>query len=84
MKSFCVTENYSKKQTTGGTLVKSDVYRIKNNLPVYIGEVIWNTASYKGIETETMNFIAKSGNIQKKYKDGYYKCDNPHFRIHLV
>ena len=43
------------------------IYRIKNNMPVYIGTCEYSTGSTRGAKHETFNYLMNSGYIPKKY-----------------
>jgi len=51
------------------------IYRIKNNIPVFIGEWEYNPVSTRGIQSEAMTRIAELWEIPKKYanKSLYYE-----------
>ena len=49
---------HTKKRSGSRTLTFS-IYRIKNNKPKYLGEVIRESASYKGDSATVAEFIAK-------------------------
>ncbi len=50
------------------------IYKIKNNIPVYIGRVEYSTGSTRGAQHETFNFLMDNGYIPKKYYNSS-KCD---------
>lgn len=43
------------------------IYRIKNNIPVYIGTCEYSTGSTRGAKHETFNYLMDNGYIPKKY-----------------
>ena len=63
--------------------VTADVYRVKNNKPILIGIVWWNTASCRGDKSEVMNFLVEQKEIPKK-NYGYYHNAQKNFRIFVV
>lgn len=50
------------------------IYKIKNNIPVYIGSVEYSTGSTRGAKHEAFNFLMDNGHIPKKYYNSS-KCD---------
>lgn len=49
------------------------IYKIKNNIPVYIGTIEYSTGSTRGAKHETFNFLMDNGYIPKKYYNS--SCD---------
>ena len=43
------------------------IYRVKNNVPEYVGTCYYSTASCRGAKHETFNFLIANGYIPKKY-----------------
>lgn len=50
------------------------IYKIKNNIPVYIGTVEYSTGSTRGAQHEVFNYLMDNGHIPKKYYNSS-KCD---------
>lgn len=73
MKSFFATKTSGKVRRMGTYTLTFSVYQITKNLPVYIGTVEASSGSYKGDESCVMNYIANTGLIPAKYKEGYYR-----------
>ena len=68
MKTYIYKVTYSNHKRGYNRLV--EVYRVKNNVPSYIGDHDINTASYKGDRACASNVIADvDGHI---IKDGYH------------
>ena len=51
----------------GGCLQRAKIYRLKKNVPYYIGKAEWQTASYKGAVSEVFGKLIELGEIPKKY-----------------
>ena len=43
------------------------IYRIKNNIPVYIGSYEYSTGSTRGAKHEVFNYLMNNGYVPKKY-----------------
>lgn len=50
------------------------IYRVKNNVPQYIGEVEFSTGSYRGEDSEVFNKLIEIGQIPKSYYN-LSKCE---------
>ena len=61
------------------------VYRVKKNLPIYIGEVTASGGAYKGDDSTVMCYLSSKGCIGKKH-NGYYspKPETDGFQIYQV
>lgn len=81
MKTYISTIYSEKVQRMGGRKIVRNIYRVKNNTPVYVWEVEFNTASYKWDESVVMNELARIGEIPKRYTDLYYLYKNETFNI---
>jgi hypothetical protein len=58
----------------GGENVLADVYRIKQNVPQYVGAVHWCTASMRGESSEVLRLLYEGKEVTKKqFADGYYR-----------
>lgn len=82
MKTFIYIK--TEKRATYGTNVILSVYHLKNNKPNYVGDVKYNTQSYRGENHEVANLLVdkklinrnsidKGGYINYKAFDGNYK-----------
>ena len=64
-----------KRRLAGGFNEIAEVYYVKDNKIINIGEVKWNTAGYKGEKSCVYEFLFKKKFVTlKEYKDnkGYY------------
>ena len=52
-------ESGTTKKRSGGRTLTFTIYKIKNNKPKYMGEVVRESASYKGDTPTVAEFIAK-------------------------
>ena len=43
------------------------IYKVKNNMPEYIGTLEYSTASTRGAQHEVFNYLMNNGYIPKKY-----------------
>lgn len=66
MKRFYYRITSARRRNLGGTIVKANVIKATKNKLSSIGEVSWNTASYRGPESEVFNFLIKKGELPKK------------------
>lgn len=58
------------------------IYRVKNNVPQYIGEVEFSSGTTRGAASEVFNKLIELGHLPKNYLNicnGYY-FDIPEFR----
>lgn len=58
------------------------IYRVKNNVPQYIGEVEFSSGATRGAASEVFNKLIELGHLPKSYaniENGYY-FDIPEFR----
>lgn len=61
----------------GGANVTVSVYRHTNDGLKHLGEVKWNTASYKGEKSEVLDFLKREGQIaQQMFPQGYYSSSD--------
>lgn len=65
MKTFIYKQEFRK--ATYGQNVTCTIYRVKNNLPIYVGECKYNTGSSMGADSEVFNELIKLKLIPKKY-----------------
>lgn len=79
MKHYIYTTN-EEAIRMGGIKVKARIYRIKRNKPELVTLTTWNTASYKGEDSEVMNALIEAKELPKKYYGYYYDAPNT-FRI---
>lgn len=77
MKTFLYTLEY--KNAAYGTNVINTVYQIKNNTPLLIGSIKYNTGGFRGHDHEAMQVIIDNGFLPKNCMDraehGYIKYD---------
>ncbi len=80
MRQFIYTTEKKTKSNFGGFNVIAQVYEILNNKPKHLGEVKWNTASFKGETSVVMNFLQEQEVLMV---DGSYYHDvkKPDFEI---
>lgn len=73
MKRFIFNQNIEKRHKRSGTLTYYvQVYALRNNeFPVSLGAFSYNTGSTRGVESEVMNYLIRSGYI-KGVEEGYY------------
>lgn len=65
MKTFAFTTTISKNAKYGQN-VTCNIYRIKNNKPIILGQVFYNTGMYKGHDQEALSFLVKNKHLPKK------------------
>ncbi len=65
MKNFIYKETRYPNRTRNNR--ELTIYKIKNNTPEYIGSLEYSTASTRGAQHETFNFLINNGYIPKKY-----------------
>ncbi len=72
------------KRTYGGRNQTAEVFGIRYNDLKYIGQISWNTASYKGAESEVYGFLRRKklvlASVYKK-ESGYYSFRNSNVQI---
>lgn len=74
MKHFIFkVENTTKNPSYyGGRKQQATVYQIKNNQACYLGKTrIWNTASYRGAESEVNEWLLENKIIPYSWSKGY-------------
>lgn len=69
MKSFIFTTK-RRNHKYGGENVVAKIYRIKRNVPVYLGEVKYCTASMRGEDHEVNNWLIQNKHLPKTYQNG--------------
>lgn len=72
MRTFIFTTESKPRRTYGGSNVTAQVYEIKKNLPHYVGQAKWCTASFPGETTAVMRMLAEKGILKVKEARGYY------------
>ena len=86
MKTFIYTK--SSKPASYCRICTIQVYRVKNNRPIYIGEGIFNSGSTKGEESEAYRVIVDAKQLSRRaYKNagGYYRdSSDKNFQIWAV
>ena len=75
--SVIKTEKTSR--TYSWTKTNEYIYRVINNVPEYVGNVDYNTASFRGRDSAVMNELTRQGHLPKKLY-WYYKT-NTQFKI---
>lgn len=65
MKTFIYTREF--KKSTYGRTVTCTIYRVKNNLPIYVGECKYNTGSTPGADSEVFQELIRLKLIPKSY-----------------
>lgn len=70
MKTFIYSTKF--KNSKYGSNVILRVYRIKNNLPIFLGEAFYNTGSYRGHEHEALDLIIQKKELPKNCQKGKY------------
>ena len=82
MRQFYYKIESTRRRAMGGTINKVGIFSSNNNKLTRIGETSWNTASYKGNETEVLSVLIEKGLVDKKFfkgsnniADGYYTWD---------
>lgn len=81
MKHFIFTKQSSKTGRNGGRTLTFSVHQIVNNELEYCGEFKESSGSYKGDQSAVMNHLGKTGKIDAKYAEGYYKHENGDFKL---
>ena len=62
--------------------VPVNVFRVRNNTPVLVGNFTISQSSFKGYATEVMNYLAEIKEIPPRYKEGYYSVrENSNFKV---
>lgn len=75
MKTYIYKIDFLKTYKTGGSDFKISVYRIKNNLPLFIGSKVIFSGSYHGDIATAKQIISKE--TGKKMLDNYnFKNEN--------
>ncbi len=81
--AFVVKES-KVSRTYGGATEKADIYQLKNNKPIFVDSVSWNTRGYKGADSEVYTKLKQKGKVSnKEFKDndGYYRKSNSKVEI---
>jgi len=77
MKTFLITS----EDIGRSGKVETNIYRIKNNIPEYLGDIKYNRGSFKGHTSETLRFLfdnkhisqnAYNASVNKHRGFGYY------------
>ena len=76
------------RSTKFGNNVILNIYRMKNNKPIFLGNVQFNTKSYKGNKCEVISFLVYNQHLPKKCMDegSYMNFEefNKSFKIYEV
>ena len=83
MKTYIYSTTHKKVNKNGHTYVWSQVYRIKNNRPHYIGVITWNCSSFQGEDAEIRDWLIAEKELPKSAKD-LYLFSNDKFNIFKV
>lgn len=86
-KKFFYKITSTRKQRTGGRKQSADVYQMKYSNLNYVGEANWNTASYKGEESEVYGMLYRKKLVpvrEYKKEGGYYSYRNKGVSIKKV
>ena len=78
MKHFIFKVENTKKNPSiyGGRKQQATVYQIKNNKIYYVGKTrIWNTASYRGAESEVNEYLLENKLIPYSWSKGYEEIE---------
>lgn len=80
MRQFIYTTESKRNSRTGSSNVTANVYEILDNKPNYLGEVNWNTGSFKGETSAVMNFLQEQKvlMVEGSY---YHDVENRDFEI---
>jgi hypothetical protein len=82
MKTYIYSIKSDKSRREGGRYIIVEVYRMKRNLPIFLGEVGWCTTSYHGNDTEIAEFLVWEKEIPAKWlSDSGHKITNGKYRI---
>lgn len=78
-KFYYKVENTTKNPSIyGGRKQKATVYMIKNGELKHIGETKWNTASYRGSDSEVNEWLLENKIIPKTWSIGYPSFETTH------
>ena len=73
-KSYMFNISKSRVQRDGGRNQEAKIYRITKNKPIYVTSTKWNTASYKGADSEVYTKLIKEKEIKAdKDEPSYYR-----------
>lgn len=71
MKTYIFTTEYKRASYCSKAICK--IYRVKNNVPYYVGECTFNTGSCKGNVSEVFTTLIDLKEIPESWKgNGYY------------
>jgi hypothetical protein len=83
MKTFIFTNEYQKtNRTYGGSTYNVKIYLVKNNVPEYLGELTYNTASTRGAIGEVNDWLVKNKHLPKSWsvgRESYNESYNPYY-----
>lgn len=65
MKTFIYKETAHHNRTRNNR--ELTIYKMKNNIPQYVGTLEYSTGSTRGAQHEAFNFLMEHGYIPKKY-----------------
>ncbi len=78
-KKFVYKEVSSRSTGFGGSNVKAEIFKISKNTLTKVGDVKWNTASYRGNESEVFNELKLLGLISKKIQKAKKKVGGENY-----
>lgn len=73
------TETVKVSRTYGGKIVEATIYEIKRNDLILIGKTTWNTASYRGSDSEVNEYLLDNNVIPKIWSKGEL---NSYYEVH--
>ena len=91
-KKFVYKKVSSRSTGWGGSNVKAEIFKISKNTLSHVGDVKWNTASYRGDESSVYNELKALGLISKKTqkakkkagRENYYSWgDKEQYGLHI-
>ena len=78
-KKFVYKKVSSRATGMGGTDVKAEIFKISKNTLSKVGDVGWNTASYRGDESTVFNELKALGLISKKIQKAKKKTGRENY-----
>jgi len=82
MKTYLIKSTFKNAKYYRSVII--EIYRIKHNVPVFIGGQEFNTGGWKGEKSCALDILLDHKEISKKaYGDGYFKSDNS-FKLYSI
>ena len=77
------TAKVGKHLRNGGHYVTLDISKIVNNHPIHLGNIKYNSSSFRGEDIEVMNFLIDAGEIGIENRGSHYfsATGNDYFEI---